>query len=464
MPTVTAAPLQAAATTVDLTPPAGLPMGGYLLREGAVATRGHDPLEGSIVWLRDPVGGEIVWVTLDVVGVDEALSGRVAERVASVTGCRREAVLVCASHTHSSASGWFEGLGPLLRGRGDAALRDELVERLAGGAGSLPAALEPVWPVLAEGSAPDAGGNRNDPFGPHDTTVGALALVDAAGQVAAVVVDYASHATVLGHANLAWSADWPGAARRVVADALARLAPFAGTEASNSAASADRRPTVAFLQGAAGDASPRFLRRGQLFSEVDRIGGLVGAAAVEAVLRAEPMSAPVLAAVRDRTATVQTRQLPTSREAAARTQRAEQEWHAAQERGASAPEERIARTRYEGALMLASLVEAGLPPTVTFRVSLATLGDAAWVHLPVELFASFGLAIRTASPFAWTRVIGYTGGYLGYVADEEAHGTGVYEASASLFDPEGGQMLANAAIDLLREAAAERAPARELVR
>ena len=464
MPTVTAAPLQAAATTVDLTPAAGLPMGGYLLREGAVATGAHDPLEGSIVWLRDPLGGEIVWVTLDVVGVDEALSSRIAERVASVTGCRSRAVLLCASHTHSSAAGWFEGLGPLLRDQADEALRDELLDRLARAAGSLPTVLEPVWPVLAEGSAPDAGGNRNDRSGPHDATVGALALIDAAGQVAAVVLDYASHATVLGHANLAWSADWPGAARRVVADALARLTPFAGGEASNGTASTGRRPTVAFLQGAAGDASPRFVRRGQQFSEVDRIGGLVGAAALEAILHAEPMAGPVTAAVADRAETIPTRELPRAGEATARTDRAEHEWHAAQEGGASAPEERIARTRYEGALMLASLAGAGLPSTVTARISVATLGDAAWVHLPVELFASFGLAIRDASPFAWTRVIGYSGGYLGYVADAAAHASGVYEASSSLFDPAGGQALADAAIDLLREAAANRAPARELVR
>ena len=32
--------------------------------------------------------------------------------------------------------------------------------------------LRPCWPVLAEGSAPAAGGNRNDPMGPHDASVG----------------------------------------------------------------------------------------------------------------------------------------------------------------------------------------------------------------------------------------------------------------------------------------------------
>jgi hypothetical protein len=79
------------------------------------------------------------------------------------------------------------------------------------------------------------------------------------------------------------------------------------------------------------------------------------------------------------------------------------------------------------------------------------IGDTAWVHLPVELFTSFGLAIRGSSPVPWTRVIGYTDGYLGYVADEAAHRDGVYEASASQFDPAGGLAIADAARALLRE-------------
>jgi hypothetical protein len=100
--------------------------------------------------------------------------------------------------------------------------------------------------------------------------------------------------------------------------------------------------------------------------------------------------------------------------------------------------------------MLAALTEAGLPPSVQARISTVRIGDHAWVHLPVELFASFGLAIRRSSPVGWTRVVGYTDGYLGYVADEAAHRIGVYEAYGSMFDPAGGELLTDEAIALLR--------------
>ena len=455
---VTRGGLQAAGVSVDLTPPAGHRLGGYMLREGASATSAHDPLEGSLVWVRDATGGEILWVALDALAVDERLAATIAESVGRAAGCDPRAVLVCASHTHSSAAGWFESRGPFLRNEAEPSLRADLVERLADAARSLPAGLEPVRPCFGEGQAPAAGGNRNDPAGPHDDSVGTLALVDADGRVAVVVVDFASHATVLGHANLAWSADWPGAARRVIADGLERLAPFATEGAAKGLAG--RRPTVAFLQGAAGDASPRFARRGQTFGEVDRLGGVVGAAALEAILQGRPdqqsEGGPLGAGVQRTSVPISTRRLPSPEDARSGAARAEEAWRSAVRDGVPAPEERIARTGYEGALVLVTLAETGLEPTLELRASVATLGDAAWVHLPVELFASYGLAIRAASPFAWTRVIGYTDGYLGYVADEVAHRNGVYEASSSSFDTAGGEEIAAAAIDLLRAAASGR--------
>ena len=447
--------LRVAAASVDLTPPAGLPLGGYLLREGKTAIGAHDPLEASLVWLRDADGGEVLWLAIDALCVDEALAGEIAAAVGNACGCAADAVLVCASHTHSSAAGWVQGLGPMLPEMADQGLREALVERLARAARALASQVRPCWPVLAEGSAPAAGGNRNDPMGPHDESVGVLALVDSGGGVVATVVDYASHGTVLGHDNLAWSADWPGGMRRSLSGALVSLHPFpAPTTGAGSAPAA--APPVAFLQGAAGDASPRFVRRNQSFGEVDRLGGLVAAGALTGILQAQLGAADVQVAVRRTSVTVPTRELPAPAEARRRAAELEKTCLAAQAAGVPAPHERIARTRYEGSLMLVALAEAGIPPTMELPIAAVAVGEAAWIYLPVELFASFGLAIRERSPFSWTRIIGYTNGYVGYVADEAAHRAGVYEASASRFDARGGEMLTDAAVELLRTLASDR--------
>jgi hypothetical protein len=449
------APLLVAGATVDLTPSPGLPLGGYLLRQGKVASGTHDPLEASLVWVRDRQGGEVLWIGIDALCVDEELTWRIADAVAGASGCVADAVLVCASHTHSSAAGWVAGLGPMLPETADLQLRDGLVELLADAAGSLSRRLHPGWPVVSDGSAPGAGGNRNDSNGPHDASVGVLALVDGEGGVTATVVDYASHGTVLGHDNLAWSADWPGATRRSLAGALHGLRPFEASEPVEGSSAAPWS-TVAFLQGAAGDASPRFVRRSQSFGEVDRLGGLVAAGALSATLQARPdESTDVRLSVRRATVKVPTRELPSPGEAQNRAEELERSWKTARGAGVAAPQERIARTRYEGALMLVALAEAGMPPTLELPIAAVALGNAAWIHLPVELFASFGLAIRERSPFPRTRVIGYTNGYFGYVADEAAHRDGVYEASASRFDARGGQVLVDAAVKLLRSLASE---------
>jgi hypothetical protein len=421
-----------------------------MLREGALASGTHDPLLASLVWVRDAGGGggQVLWIALDALAVDAALAASIAAEVGAAAGCDPAAVVVCASHTHSSAAGWVGSLAPSLPDTADEGLRRRLISQLAEAAGELPRRLEPCSPLFGEGRAESAGSNRNDPAGPHDPSVGVLGLVDAEGRLMAVVMDYASHATVLGHANVTWSADWPGAARRALADALSSLAPFSPAESNPG----PRRPVVAVLQGAAGDASPRFVRRNQRFGEVDRLGALVAAAGLDGLLAGAPQAEPCPIVRLERTIPLPTRRLPDRdalRERVALTERA---WHAARSSGAPAAEERIARTRHEGALMLLSLADAGLPPTVDARVRVVAIGEGAWVHLPVELFASLGLAIRAASPFRWTRLIGYSDAYLGYVADEAAHRDGVYEALASRFDADAGAALTDTALALLREA------------
>src|SRR6476469_4525748 len=131
------APLLVSAATVDLTPAPGLPLGGYLLRQGKVASGTHDPLQASLVWVRDRHGGEVLWIGIDALCVDEELARQVAEAVAEASGCAADAVLACASHTHSSAAGWVAGLGPMLPDSADPHLREVLVDLLADAARSL---------------------------------------------------------------------------------------------------------------------------------------------------------------------------------------------------------------------------------------------------------------------------------------------------------------------------------------
>ncbi len=466
--------LRFAGAVVDLTPPAGTRLAGYLARGDAVATGTHDPLQAIIVWLRDPRpdGGQVVWVAIDALAVDADQAGAIAGAVGAALGCDPSDVLVCATHTHSAPAGWnlgLRGIHPALQEPGDEGMRHAVVTAVAATAARLLRSDRPVRVISAEGRATDVGSNRTDPAGPHDPSVGVLGLVSPCGRVTGVLVDYACHATVLGHANLQWSADWPGAARRTLAAALMGIAPFAAgdaassssrdraaTLASSAAGDLDSAPIVAVVQGAAGDASARFVRRNQTFGEVDRLGGLLSAHALTALFEGRPhLDVTPRIVVRHERLELSTRPLPSPADARRDAHDTEVAWRRVAELEGPGPLERVARTRHEGALLLAAVAEHGLPPRVEVPITVVALGDLAFVHMPVELFASFGLAIRAASPFARTRVVGYTDGYFGYVADAAAHTAGVYEASASLFDAEGGARLVDAAVELLQRAHAE---------
>jgi hypothetical protein len=449
-----------AAESVDITPRIGPPLGGYARREGRPSTGRHDSLMAEILWLRGSSGTDVVWVTLDAAAVDAELSGAIAGAVAGGVGCDPLSIIVCASHTHSGPAGWTGEIHPAARTGADPALRSELIERIGPAASELADRLQPVEVLYFETAAPGVGSNRNAPHGPHDDSVGVLAFVDDAGRIAGALFDHASHPTVLGEDNLEWSADWPGAAKRVLGAALAAGPPFSDAESPSLVRDSLRMqrniakdrggPVVGFLQGAAGDISARFVRRDQTFAEANRLGALCAAHALRALSGTDPVSlsgaAPI---VRRATVRLPVRSLPDPATAAKTVDEMDARWNEVRASNRPAPEQRIALTRLQGAEIAAKMASAELPPELELRITAVGIGSCAWIHLPVELFASLGLEIKKRSPFEYTRVVGYTDDYLGYVADERAHEDLVYEAMASVFDVRAGWDLVDAAVDLL---------------
>jgi hypothetical protein len=426
--------LRYSATTVDVTPQVGQPMAGYAARGTQPATEVHDRLTASLLWLSTDAGGAVCWVAVDALGLDVGTATRIRTEVAGQLDMSPDAVLICCSHTHSGPATWLRPDGRQASVADDAAI-ERLVRTIARGAGRLPATSATAtagWATVADAGV---GANRYDPAGPHDTSTGVLTLRDADGAVVAVLADYACHPTVLGHANLAWSADYPAAARRVL------RAGLAATE------DVETPPVVVFLQGAAGDVSTRFTRRGSTFAEADRQGGMLAGAFLRGVLAGSPVPGDTAPVVLRGECTVPTRTLPSAAEAAETLAAAKEAVN-----DADTPEARIAQTRYQGAAMLAALVSSGLPAELVLPISVVAFGDVAWAHLPVEPFTCFGEQIRAGSPFPDTRIVGYTDGYFGYLADDVAHREGRYEALASMFGPEAGAVVVEATVELLRRA------------
>ncbi|WP_410624829.1 hypothetical protein [Amycolatopsis sp. cmx-8-4] len=417
------ASLLLAAQDVRITPGPGHPLGGYLARNG-VATGTHDDLEASLIWLSTDDDPGVLWVALDALAVDAGLTRTLADAVADAVGIDAERVLVCASHTHSGPEGWTGPLHPGLPGQRDTGLVERMTEKVTGAAALLRACRRRVRARWHAGETEAVGSNRYDPDGPHDTSFGVLELRRDDDTPAALLFDYASHPTVLGPENLRWSADWPGATRR-------ELAALMG------------RPVAAFLQGAAGDASSRFVRRGRDHDEVRTLGGHLATSIARTL--AATSSAPATGPVRLTRSSLYLpyRDVPSIEDSLELRESAEGEWQRELSRhGSDHPAVRIAQTRYEGCAMLAVMAASDRPTgCAEVPVSVVSLGEIAWLHTPFELFASLGLRIREGSPFRHTRVIGYTDGYLGYLPDANGHRDGIYESYVTLFGPDAAEVL-----------------------
>ena len=100
---------------------------------------------------------------------------------------------------------------------------------------------------------------------------------------------------------------------------------------------------------------------------------------------------------------------------------------------------------------------AGVGPQLPVDVTVMTLGDeVAIVCLPGEVFVELGLAIKQASPFRTTMVVELCGAVETiYVPHRAAYAGGSYEVTNSNLKPGGGEILVEAAVSLLREAAAK---------
>ena len=275
---------RAGASSVDITPPPGLPMGGHAVA-GRTARGTWLRLHARAVFFEDEVGERIVLVQTDLWSMPAGLVDRVAQIVFESGGrCRtgRANILIAATHTHQSPGNF--STSPLYNGLAspepffDRTLFDFLASRIASAVvqacvravparlslshatdvpglmrnRSLPAALRdpetaalirsnghlPVGPLTHEYPWPDA-------YRAVDARLRVLHVLEAGSdRVIAVAAFVAVHPTALGHEAPVYSGDLFGVAALRVEAAL-------GTAGSRGA-------VALIFNGAEGDVSPNW--------------------------------------------------------------------------------------------------------------------------------------------------------------------------------------------------------------
>jgi hypothetical protein len=447
------AQLQAGTSAARLPLERGAPMMGYGLRASGAESL-HDALHARALYLAG--ASECLIVALDVCLIAVPQADAVRAELERVTGVPRERILVACIHTHSGPD---TGIAALAAGKPAPERAAALLGAAVRAGREARSRAAPAALGLAHAEA-QIGRNRRIAGGPLDPDLLVLRVDDARGAPLAVAYLHGCHPTVLGPENLAWSADWPGAAAARIAEALPGANPI-------------------FLLGAHADVDPRSRgvkdlaetgkTSGAGFAEVERLGREVGDAVAQAALDAKPEPAAAVGALSgrvrlsahaeseaERVAALEALGLPPDAQLGTNDFfRLETE----RTRGLPPAErrERIARVRRYLRGRMAKQFAGGAEADVEAQV--LRLGGARLAAFPLEATVDVGLdwKRRAGSPDAG--VLSIANGWLRYLphprnfAEPAAHTH--YEVLMSSFEPDAAARLLDLAERLDRRLGAE---------
>jgi neutral ceramidase len=454
--------LLAGAARVKLQPPVGIAMIGYGNRVGR-ATGVHDDLAAQALVIGHGTEKAAI-VGVDLLAIGSRIADEISDRVAARTGISRNAIMTCATHTHSGPMfNLWATPRPDARDAGsdrnlewERALLDKITDAIC----EANRRLQPAT-IRAAATRFTLGTNRRlrlpngntmlaaNHAGIADNEAQLLGVYDVAGKAFAFVLNYPCHGVVLCEDNLFYSRDWMGFA----IDEIETLARKHGAV----------DPVAIFLNGATGNIDPR--SRGS-FEVAERHGRELGRSGFEALQAARPIHesqvigrrvplklkikdlAPALSTARDLLTQTERSlnshqggdgfQLKRLRDHHARTVAMLKEIETLDETN-----RRDRRVNYELGEMATHL-------------SIIALGNLAIVGIPGEPFVEFGLALRHNPSFAHTLVAGYCNDLVGYIPTHAAYGEGGYEVDTARIAAGSGELIADIALAELAHIAAAR--------
>jgi len=390
--------LKAGIVKVDITPDKPVRMSGYAGRK-ELSTGVHDRLYARIVAFQSGTQ-RLVLVSTDLIGFYNTYEP-IRDAISDRFDLEPRELFLSSTHTHSGPTPTFRKDGPPNNLEYTQNLKATLLEAIG-------LAIEKAHPVrmgAGRGYSP-VGSNRRElqsdgsirlgrnPYGPTDKEVLVMKLATPDGEPVAALFDYATHATSLGPRNLQISSDVLGLAAQFVENILGPdvTAPvFAG-------ASGDIDPWYRVL--------PSFDTENGWIPEPELLGILLGVEVVHVFRNVET----------------------TSSTGEIRTERVTLEL----------PSKTSDRDEDTG-------------PTKQLNVTVARLGDVAFVGVGCELLTEVGMAIKAQSPYKHTFVITHCNGKAGYLPPRHLYDEGGYEIDRTGFADQAADILVKETLRILSE-------------
>ena len=410
-----------ASEKVEITPEKPMPMAGYALRKGK--SEGLlGPLYARAVYLEEE--NPAVLISLDPIRVDNDLYREISKEVSRTLDLPRENVFVSATHTHSGPEVSTSFWNSVELDEEDVRLVSEyrafLLERIW----ALVEELQPKSKELYGGRANVKGvaSNRVSPEGPVDRE-----CVFLFSKNEAITLNFACHPTVLSAENREFSGDLAGA-----------IASFFESNFR----------TAMFLNGAAGNISTRFTRKGQTSDEVLRLARLFYEQVATSLERASEVDGEVN--VEWKNLRLKLRDFPTLETIERLEEEAFRRWK--NSLNAPLPVRRMYESNYLGVKILKRRLSSleGLR-RIDFRIAKMGIGrDLVALFVPAELFVEYQIAVKRVSAYRYTMLVGYSNGYWGYIPYGKTEES-LYEMAVSLVHPGEYERILETLVGLVRK-------------
>lgn len=449
------AQLKAGIARVNITPPPGVFVAGYRLRDKP-AWLVQDELQATAL-VMEAEEKRTVLISADLAGLPLRRVEAVRTEISKQTGISPDGVMISCSHTHSGPQ--TRERPHLILGTGGGWIKQThddylkvLEEKLAGAAIMACKGLEPAGIGTGRGELRGCIINRRNPSGVVDPEVSVVRIEPHSGRWQGILVNFTCHPTSMGPRvdEPVISPDYPGHMVRYL-EAMGGPGIFG-----------------MFANGAAGNVAPRnFYFMGDDLGEGDirklythtyslddsqTLGRLLALEAMKVCAQIRVRSQAQVAFARQPLA-LPIRMWPSMEEAIREVERCKAVLARVQA-GERIPQQQKTRQDilYErqiacfypdlaveewGPIIGLKYAEEVLKSVqdregdsgsrvIQTEVQAVSIGDAAFVGVPGELFVEIGLAIKRASPFFHTMVFGYSNDSVGYVPTREAFPEGGY--------------------------------------
>lgn len=418
--------MNAGVAQIDITPPIGTDLTGYIARGGPTIGV-HDPVYAKALVL-DTGETQAALLTVDILGLHLPFVTSVRTAIEQRCGIPATQIMITCSHTHAGpATMLLEGCGAI-----DEGYLARLQQGLVDVTHQAWMQRRPARFGVGHGQVTMGVHNRRNPGAIIDPDLGILRVEEETGRLLAVVLNYTCHPTCLTGENRLVSAEYCGYATAAIERATGAI--------------------TLFITGAIGDVGPA--QRG--WAVLEQIGG---ALATEALRRLPDIAVADWNRLHATHQSVALPLQPLPTVEALAQMIAEIQQRLADSELMQQPYQ----PQIQGAMLawatttLAQVANGSAATTVTTELQALRLGDLTLVSAPGELFVELGLAIKQGAAVEQLFICGFGNDNIGYIPTPQAYLQGGYEVAdaykyyryPAALAPEAGQQVVATALNLV---------------